>query len=103
MDWTSLMKAIWEMLEQYAVENKEEDFTKMTDENRIYLFLLECLLNKHNRLIVFFENEIYDYGFVMQKLQRAFKNWSQYILTEENLDFSNIYSMVTRKTLLILI
>ena len=91
--WTSLLTTtgrileLWESLEQYAVEEKDLDFPELTEENRVYMLLLKCLLDKLKALIVYFEDESYDYGHVLDKLKRAFKNWGQYIVSNEEMTF----------------
>jgi len=87
--WTSLFRAIhrifnvWESLEHCVVENPDVDFEGLTEENRVFLELLRCLLDKLNGLVVYFEQENFDYAYIIPKLQRTYKFWGQYILKEE--------------------
>jgi len=62
----------------------------------VFLELLRCLLDKLNGLVVYFEQENFDYAYIIPKLQRTYKFWGQYILKEEFLELESLFSVPTK-------
>lgn len=97
--WTSWKNAtdrilmLWEHIEQYANENKEVELSNLTAQNQAYLTLLQCVLDKLHALVVFFENENYDYGLIIPKLQRVLVTWSHLLFRDETLGFNTVYTI----------
>ena len=89
--WTSLLKSIkrililWESLENYFCEYREESPPELTQQNRLYLEVLECLLQRLSINIEYFENDNREYSTILSKLNESLILTSQLILKEEQL------------------
>ena len=77
---------LWESLEVYFDEAKEEYSPPLTSKNRLYLEILACLLQRISSQIEYFENDNREYTTIMLKLNESIFLTSQLIIKQDQME-----------------
>jgi len=93
--WSSLVRSVkrilslWKPLEDFFSRPGEQIEPPMSPENKGYLEVLACLLEKLNQQIVYFQNDEREYTTIVSKLSETLILTSNLILKKDMLDTSS--------------